>query len=296
MSGEPARHPLIEKPYYNRTYSVYVIRTIALSVINPKIARQIICNHYHLWKDSKAPVYHYTEEEQLDIHSIIRNLFQSSNLSVENFEMDRSPIREHITNFLKELSGKKFPSKAKPYPLDFSLDDNSGLFLYSLCKIIKPKVVLETGVAYGISSAHILQALHENNSGILYSIDSIFRPWETREMIGAAIPSHLRSNWKLILEHGKYKYRPYGSSSEKLKEVLSSIGEIDIFIHDSVHSYRNMLYEYESAWPFIKQRGFLISDDVSANNAFHDFCMKLDSKPLVLRQKKKSLLGILQKP
>ena len=291
MSGEPARHLPIERPsrseiYFNSTYLVFLIKTLTLSVINPKIARQIICNHYHLWKDSKAPVYHYTEQEQLDIHSIIRNLFQNSNLAIQNFEIDRSPIRDHIASFLKELSRKKFPSKAKPYPLDFSLDDDSGLFLYSLCKIIKPKVVLETGVAYGLSSAHILQALHENNSGILYSIDSLFRPWETRDMIGAAIPSHLRSNWKLIL----------GSSSEKLKEVLSSIGEIDIFIHDSVHSYKNMLYEYEAAWPFIKERGFLVSDDVSANNAFHDFCMKLDLKPLILSQKKKSLLGILQKP
>jgi predicted O-methyltransferase YrrM len=286
MSGEPARHPLIEKPSYNRTYLAYVIRTLTLSLINPKTARQIICNHYYLWKESKAPVYRYTAEEQSDIRSIIRNLFQNSNLATEIFETDTSPIRDHVESFIKELGRKKFPSKAKPYPLDFSLDEDSGLFLYSLCKIIKPKAVLETGVAYGMSSAYILQALHENNSGILYSIDSIFRPWETKEMIGAAIPPHLRSNWKLVL----------GTTSEKLKEVLSSIGEIDIFIHDSLHSYKNMLYEYEAAWPFIKERGLLISDDVSANNAFHDFCMKLELKPFILPQKKKSFLGILQKP
>jgi predicted O-methyltransferase YrrM len=286
MGSEPTRHPMIEKPSYNRTYLVYVIRTLALSVINPRIATRIIRNHYQLWKESKTPVYHYAEEEQSDIESILRSLFRNSNLTIQNFERGRAPIKDHIARFLKELSTKKFPSKEKPYPLDFSLDEDSGLFLYSLCKIIKPKVVLETGVAYGISSAHILQALHENNDGILYSIDSIFRPWESREMIGAAIPLHLRSNWKLTL----------GSSPEKLKEVLSSIGEIDIFIHDSMHSYENMLYEYEAAWPFIKERGFLISDDVSATNAFHDFCSRLDLKPLLISQKKKSLLGILQKP
>ena len=67
------------------------------------------------------------------------------------------------------------------------------------CKITKPKIVMETGVAYGLSTMYILQALFENKKGILYSIDSVFSPWQSKEIIGSAIPSYLCKNWKLIL-------------------------------------------------------------------------------------------------
>ena len=42
---------------------------------------------------------------------------------------------------------------------------------YLSCRLIDPEVVIETGVAYGVSSAFILKALQENDRGTLYSID-----------------------------------------------------------------------------------------------------------------------------
>ena len=43
--------------------------------------------------------------------------------------------------------------------------------LYLLVRKYKPKVILETGVANGISTYFILKALHLNGSGKLISID-----------------------------------------------------------------------------------------------------------------------------
>lgn len=45
------------------------------------------------------------------------------------------------------------------------------LCLYVLVRTTKPKSIIETGVAGGDSSALILQALHDNKKGKLYSID-----------------------------------------------------------------------------------------------------------------------------
>jgi predicted O-methyltransferase YrrM len=39
---------------------------------------------------------------------------------------------------------------------------------------IKPKIVVETGVSFGITSSFILQAMEENGFGTLYSIDLLF--------------------------------------------------------------------------------------------------------------------------
>ena len=152
---------------------------------------------------------------------------------------------------------------------------------------MKPDVVVETGVAYGQSSSYILQALKENNNGILYSIDNIFRPWESLEMIGNAIPQNIRKRWKLIV----------GSSVVKLEEILRSKKTIDVFLHDSLHTYKNMLFEYNMSWPFIKKNGFLISDDVSENNAFLDFYSIVNSSPILMtdNQDKEIFLGVIRK-
>ena len=183
--------------------------------------------------------------------------------------------------------GINFPSKEKPYPTDYSIHEDSRLFLYALCKIVKPDLVVETGVAYGISSAYILQALAENDKGTLYSIDNVFKPWESLEMIGNAIPSKIQDRWKLII----------GTSSEKFDDLFQSLEKVDIFLHDSLHTYKNMLLEFQTAWPFIKNSGFLLSDDVIDNNAFLEFYLANKGHPILLEntENDKTTMGIIRK-
>lgn len=44
-------------------------------------------------------------------------------------------------------------------------------YLYAACRSVKPKVVVETGVRRGVSTAFILQALKDIKTGRLYSVD-----------------------------------------------------------------------------------------------------------------------------
>ena len=208
--------------------------------------------------------------------------------NMENYNELSNPndLKNHLDQFFKNLSGK-YPSKSKPYPIDYSIIGDSGPFLYKLCKILKPQLIVETGVAYGVSSSYILKALHENNKGKLISIDSIFRPWQSKEMIGAAIPTNLRSRWELMI----------GVSENILETVLKTSSSVDIFLHDSLHTYKNMLFEFQTSWPFLKEGGFLLSDDVTSNNAFSDFYTSVNRMPIILIQEKTppSYLGILKK-
>tara|TARA_B110000263_G_C15303810_1_gene509285 strand:- start:2751 stop:3191 length:441 start_codon:yes stop_codon:yes gene_type:complete len=121
--------------------------------------------------------------------------------------------------------------------------------------------VIETGVAYGLSSSYILKALDKNQSGTLHSIDSIFRPWQSENMIGAAIPENLRHRWNFNL----------GKSTEKLQQVFEELNGVDIFIHDSLHTYKNMIFEFECAEKNLNENGIIISDDVLDNDAFFNF-------------------------
>jgi predicted O-methyltransferase YrrM len=128
--------------------------------------------------------------------------------------------------------------------------------LYVLCRYMKPRFVVETGVQHGFSTLGILTALSENGSGVLYSIDilRIMKPKRfSREVeVGWLVPHNLRSRWRFIV----------GRSQDKLPDLLHELGEIDIFLHDSEHTYDTMMFEYEIAHRYLRVGGIMMSDDI----------------------------------
>lgn len=140
------------------------------------------------------------------------------------------------------------------------------LLQYAAVRAFAPDVILETGVASGVSSSYLLLALNKNGLGRLHSIeigDQRFLPHEKPP--GWIVPERLRSRWDLQV----------GDSRELLPKVLAGLGTVDVFIHDSLHTYEHMLWEYHTAYPFIKPGGLLISDDAAWNPAFPEFCAEV---------------------
>jgi len=78
------------------------------------------------------------------------------------------------------------------------------------------------------------------------------------------VPEDLKERWQLIL----------GSSREKLPLLLDTLNKIDIFYHDSDHSYENMSFEFNTVFPFMPENGIIVSDDITDNDAFSDFCLE----------------------
>ncbi|MGD0329205.1 MAG: class I SAM-dependent methyltransferase [Nitrososphaeria archaeon] len=178
-------------------------------------------------------------------------------------ELDDSIFLRHIDSCIKQLKGTGGP-----------ISFESGLLLYVLIRRLDPKIVVETGVANGISSAFILKALNANANGGLYSIDLHYREGvivPLGKSLGWVIPEELRPRWTLML----------GESTRILPKMLDGLQSIDIFIHDSRHTYKNMINEYNIVWPYLKDGGILLSDDVIDNNAFLEFADKV-KLPLVV--------------
>jgi len=155
---------------------------------------------------------------------------------------------------------------------------------YTLIRIFKPETVVETGVGAGVSSWTILHALEENRAGRLISIDLPTPNTQLLPEVGYLVPPELRHRWDLRI----------GPSQRLLPKVLVELGAIDIFHHDSRHSYSNQFREYQSAWPFIKSGGMLVSDDVS-NDALHDATRLWQREPSIIGQKKDSPIGLVRK-
>jgi predicted O-methyltransferase YrrM len=145
---------------------------------------------------------------------------------------------------------------------------HDSAFLYYVIRAIRPKIVIETGVWYGYSSTFILQALCEDGQGTLCSIDLKDENFPRGLHEGFVVPKELRSRWNLLL----------GRSEEKLPEALEKYPEVDLFVHDSDHSYDNMMYEFRAVWPKLRPGGMLVADNVELNDSFDDFCSSVGVK------------------
>jgi predicted O-methyltransferase YrrM len=173
-------------------------------------------------------------------------------------------VSEITTNrcFYDQLNGNRnSPGGQARRHEDWGISDTLGTVLYSLCRLQKPGILVETGVCGGVSSSYILCALAENRSGELYSID-------LEPQSGWLIPSYLKSRWHFIP----------GSASQELAPLLDKTGTIDLFLHDSEHTYRNMLWEFQTAWLHLKTGGLLLSHNIDYNKAFPDFCRRTGVK------------------
>jgi len=156
------------------------------------------------------------------------------------------------------------------------------LLQYAVARALQPKAVVETGVANGVSSAYLLLALQANGRGTLYSIglnDPQYLP--VGKSLGWLVPQELQSRWKLLV----------GDSRTILPGLLAEISSTDIFIHDSLHTYEHMLWEYRVAYPHLRPGGLLFSDDAKWNSAFPEFALEVAAR----RAKILHGVGFLQK-
>jgi Methyltransferase domain len=209
---------------------------------------------------------------------------------------EASEFLEHWHEVISELEAKGI----RPGPESFQWwnDGDAGFVraIWCLTRHLRPRKVVETGVAHGVTSRFILEALRRNGDGHLWSIDlpPLDRFW--RQQIGLAIGHGYSDRWTYIK----------GSSRRRLPGLLSNLGQIDLFIHDSLHSERNVRFELDRAWPTLGPNGALVVDDVDANWGFRSFtetlpgqvswiCTAEPLRPDPRRFNKKGLFGIVLK-
>jgi len=193
-----------------------------------------------------------------------------------------------LTNIETEVSSSKKSLKTNaPFTLAHNADAELARFCYAMSRALTPSVILETGVAYGVTSAYLLQAIEVNRRGKLWSVDLPPLGRHADDFVGFLVPKSLRSNWNL--------YR--GTTRKLLPNLLPLVGQIDLFVQDSLHTYRTITDEIEMVWPFLRPGGVVIADDIGENRAFADFANRVNHAGYVVIQEvhKDSMFGILIK-
>jgi predicted O-methyltransferase YrrM len=174
---------------------------------------------------------------------------------IQWFELMQSVMEAKTGAFMQLMLDRKkeFGSKSSMGQMDCAL-------LYALVRSFRPKVAVETGANTGMASSFILKAMHDADlqDAKLYGIE-----YSTEVAIGSMIPEDLR---------GRFNPCP-GNVRGFMKERLGP-GEIDFFLHDSVHRYKHQMWEFKHFWERLRPGGLLVSHDVNMNASFVDFISK----------------------
>ncbi|MHA3704654.1 class I SAM-dependent methyltransferase [Jatrophihabitans sp. YIM 134969] len=159
--------------------------------------------------------------------------------------------------------------------------------LWVLVRHTRPDVVVETGVARGITSAFVLDALHRNGHGRLVSIDLPPIDPDWLGQTGAAVDPDLAGRWTYVR----------GAARRKLPRVLADVGRVDLFVHDGLHTSANTRFELEQVWPRLRPGGFLVVDDADDNDAVRRFGATSGVEPVLVREVgKDDVLAVFRRP
>ncbi len=139
---------------------------------------------------------------------------------------------------------------------------------YAFVRILKPKVVIETGIDKGLGSVLLCSALLKNKeegfSGRYYGTD-------INPQAGYLLSGKYKDVGEIL----------YGDSIQSLKNFEQSI---DLFINDSNHSDEYEYEEYKTIAPLINDQSILLSDNAECSNKLALFSQETDRKFLFFKE------------
>jgi predicted O-methyltransferase YrrM len=155
-------------------------------------------------------------------------------------------------------------------------------FLYWIVRRLKPKTILQTGVSNGLSSAFMMLALAKNGAeGTLHVVDvpAIFNPADANwtrsgQVFGFVIPEGKTSGWMVPDIYRERFEVQIGDAKVLLPQLVDRLASVDMFYHDSDHSYNHMAFEFEQAKRKLGPNSVVVADDISWNASLWDFADK----------------------
>lgn len=220
----------------------------------------------------------------VSIYRLIRSRINASRL--QKFEAPHRqaffeavlPRQEALAQTFAGLQGQRVRNRAVT---SGEMVTRQGLHLWALIREHHLATVVETGVCNGLSSYVILSALATlQTNGKTARLTSIDLPefsdesgsglvWEGKG--GAVVPAGLPVGW-LVEDNQKDRWDlRLGRSIDLLAPCLEELAPIDLFIHDSEHSFENQLFEFRAAFQALRPGGYLFASDIQFSGAFSVF-------------------------
>ncbi|HYZ16112.1 MAG TPA: class I SAM-dependent methyltransferase [Candidatus Acidoferrum sp.] len=163
------------------------------------------------------------------------------------------------------------------FPAAYALADEAAFVLYALARLLRPRTILESGVANGHSTYVLVHAVRANGCGRVHSVDVSPR-------VGALLRDEERVRWSLTLLRR-------GHEHSDLRALVASLPPIDLFHHDSLHTYAWQSFEFATVTRH-SPAALIVSDDADGSFAFSDHCERTARRPIILVDERK-VFGIV---
>jgi hypothetical protein len=137
--------------------------------------------------------------------------------------------------------------------------------LYFLTRYRRPRVIVETGVAAGFSSAAFLAAIKANGGGHLFSSDfPLFRLEHPERYVGRLVDEDLHQYWTLFLRGDR----------KNLPAILRQTASVDLFHYDSDKTYSGRSFAFAQLEHQLAADAIVLMDDIQDNLFFRDYVQR----------------------
>lgn len=201
--------------------------------------------------------YALTDENMQYLAAMISVITDKPHQEIYNYMIEGQEdqaLREHL---LQKIRASKFKNVA-----DERSDFARRLGWYAFVRILKPKVVFETGVDKGHGAVLLCSALKRNKEE---GFDGRY--------FGTDINPH--AGYLLDGDYAQYGEILYGDSVESIEQFDQ---EIDIFINDSDHSADYEYREYQAVKDKLADDAILIGDNAHVTDKLFKFSQETGRK------------------
>jgi Methyltransferase domain len=251
-------------PVLLKTYLFFSRFRLATSYYNNKY--RLIFNWLFSSKEHTNFTYDLTESNYkylANLISIVTRAPYKDCLSILNEPKSDVELNNFVLNKIENLQG------VEKNVADKRVDFGKRLGWYAFVRIVKPKVIVETGIDKGLGAVLLCSALKKNSAegfpGRYYGTD--INP---------------KAGYLLDGSYKDYGEVIYGDSIESLKAMDFNI---DIFINDSDHSEEYEEMEYETIKEKITQNSIILGDNSHVTDKLASFSIKNNRNFLFFSEK-----------
>lgn len=215
-------------------------------------------------KDTEDHNYYYklTERNRDHLAHLIACITGNSHSTVTSYfdELDKDErLRSHIATALKSLD----------YGREIQVDYARRLGWYAFARILKPQIIVETGVDHGVGSCVLASALLRNavegHPGGYYGTDINLKA-------GKLFSGEYATTGKIL----------YGDSIESLKTLNEPI---DLFVNDSDHSAEYEYSEYRVIASKLSDRSVILGDNAHGSDSLSRFSIETNRQFIFFSEK-----------
>ena len=208
--------------------------------------------------------YRLSKKNQSELIKIFEGIFKDSTFKEIKFYLEELEKDKELRNHIRDSINK---SNLKEYA-DSKIEFSRRLGWYICVRLLKPRVIVETGVDKGLGSVVLIRALMKNKEegfpGYYYGTDI-----------------NSKAGYLLNGDYKNYGEILYGDSIETLNKMTN---EIDLFINDSDHSAEYEYREYIAINNKLSKTGIILGDNSHATDKLVQFSIENNRNYTLFRE------------